>query len=168
MFHRDEYVFHESGGICKIADIQISPIDGMPSDRLYYVLKPIQEPNSVIYIPVDSDRIFLRRLLSQEEAKSLLDHIPSVEAIEETNSKFLRAKYNEAMKTHDPLEWVRVIKTVYQRSMATGSRGSRLSESERGFSELAKRYLHTELALALDLQPQDMEAYITAHVEKMA
>ena len=168
MFERDEYVFHESGGICRIADIQVSPLQGMPLDREYYVIKPLHDSNSVIYMPVDSDQIFLRRLLNRAEAEELLDRIPFVRTIDEPNVKLLRAKYTESMRTHDPLEWVRVIKTVYQRMTSPTSRTQRISETERSFSDNAKRYLHAELALALGLHEQDMETYIADHIQKMA
>ncbi len=168
MFAKDEYVFHESGGVCLISDIQAAPLDNMPPDRLYYVMKPVNDPNSVIYIPVDCDRVFLRRLLNRDEAEELLDRIPFVRTIEETNAKQLREKYVESMRTHDPVEWVRVIKTVYLRANMKTSRSCRLSDTERSFAENAKHYLHTELALALDLPAQGMEEYITNHVQKMA
>lgn len=168
MFEREEYVFHESGGVCKIADIQTAPLEGMPSDRDYYILEPLSDPNSVIYIPVDSDQIFLRRLLNRAEAEELLDRIPFVRTIEESNAKLLRAKYIELMKMHDPVEWVRVIKTVYLRANVQGAKGARLSDTERSFAENAKRHLYTELALALDLPIDRMEAYITEHIQKMA
>ena len=168
MFAKEEYVFHESGGICQISDIQVAPLDNMPADRQYYVMKPLYDPNSVIYMPVDSDCIFLRRLISRNEAEELLERIPYVRTIEESNAKLLRAKYIEAMHTHDPVEWVRVIKTVYLRSTMQTARSQRISETERSFAENAKRNLHTELALALDLPVQKMEDYITERIQKMA
>ena len=168
MFAKDEYVFHESGGICQIADIQVAPLDNMPADRQYYVMKPIYDPNSVIYIPVDSDAIFLRRLISRADAEELIDRIPFITAIEESNAKLLRAKYIEAMHTHDPLEWVRVIKTVYLRMTMQTSRSQRISDTERAFSESAKKHLHTELSLALGLPMQKMEDYLTERIQKMA
>lgn len=168
MFNRNDYVFHESGGICRIADIRLAPLDSMPPDCMYYVMKPIHDPNSVIYIPVESDQIFLRRLLNRDEAEELLDRIPFVRTIEESNAKLLRTKYIEAMHTHDPLEWVRVIKTVYLRSNQTSSAHfRRISDTERSFFENAKRNLHAELALALGLRESDMEQYITEHIQKM-
>ena len=168
MFQPDEYVFYGSGGICRITDIQTAPLDNMPADRLYYVMQSIHDQNGVIYVPVDSDCVFLRRLLNREEAEALLDEIPAVGTIEESNAKLLRSKYTEAMRTHEPLEWVRVIKTVYQRMTSPTSRTQRISETERSFSDNAKRYLHAELALALGLHEQDMETYIADHIQKMA
>ncbi len=168
MFECGEYVFHESGGVCKIENVQIAPLDGMPRDRTYYVMRPVHDPNSVIYIPVDSDAIFLRRLLNREEAEKLLDRIPFVRTIEEPNTKQLRAKYIELMRMHDPLEWVRVIKTVYARMNTPTSRTQRLSETERSFSDNAKRNLHAELSLALGVPEGEMERYITEYIQKMA
>ena len=96
-----------------------------------------------------------------------MDRIPFVRTIEESNAKLLRAKYLELMKTHDPVEWVRVIKTVHLRANAPGTKGARLSETERSFAESAKHYLYTELAIALDVSTDRMEDYITEHVQTM-
>lgn len=168
MFQTDEYVFYGSGGICRITDIKTAPLENMPADRQYYVMQSIHDSNGVMYIPVDSEQVFLRRLLNRDEARALLDQIPGVGVIEESNAKILRNKYTEAMRTHEPLEWVRVIKTVYRRSGEKMARAQRLSETERSFAENAKRFLYTELALALDLQGVDMEKYITEHIRKRA
>lgn len=168
MFQKDEYVFYESGGICKISDIQTSPLTGMPANRKYYVMQSLHDRNGVIYIPVDNDKVFMRPLLGREEAEKLIERIPKVETIDEPNSKILRAKYLDAMRTHEPLEWVRIIKTVYRRAAGDGTRVVRLSETERSLSESAKRYLYTELSIALGLDEHDMEGYITDRIEKMA
>lgn len=168
VFQKDEYVFYGSGGICKISDIQISPLEGMPADREYYVMQSIHDKNGTMYIPVDNDQVFLRRLLTREAAEELLDRIPSVEVIIEENAKLLRARYLEAMRTYEPLEWVRVIKTVHRRATDPTRQRQRLSETERSLLENAKRYLYTELALALGRSAEDMESYIIDHLQKMA
>ncbi len=166
MFQKDDYVFYESGGICRIADIQVSPLAGMPENRSYYVMESVHSANGTMYIPVDNEQVFLRPLLSRAEAEELIERIPSVEAIEEPNAKLLRNKYLDAMKTHRPEEWVRVIKTVYRRTGGTAPRVVRLSETERSLTENAKRYLYTELSLALGLDARSMEQYIIDRLDK--
>ena len=47
-FQKDDYVFYESGGICKILDIQIAPLEGMPADREYYVMRSIYDKSGMI------------------------------------------------------------------------------------------------------------------------
>lgn len=167
MYQINDYVFYESGGICKVADIRYAPLESMPSDRRYYILQSTHDSNGVMYVPVDNDCIFMRRLFNRREAEDFLPTIPSIPVIEESNAKLLRNKYTEAMRTHAPKEWVRVIKTVYTRAMAlSATRSARLSETERSFSETAKRYLYTELALALEKDPHDMENYLVTYFEK--
>lgn len=167
MFRKDEYVFYESGGICKIADVQVAPLEGMPADRTYYVMQSVNERNGVMYIPVDSETVFLRPLIDRDSAQALIDEIPSVDVIEEPNAKLLRARYIDAMRTHRPVEWVRVIKTV-RRRMESGGRAQRLSETERSFLENARRYLYTELSLALECSDKELEQYLDERLGQLA
>ena len=167
MFERDDHVYYASGGVCRVTDICYAPLAGMPADRQYYVLRSLHDPSGVIYVPVNSDAVFLRRLLTREEAEELLREIPALSVFEEPNAKALRGRYVESMKKHEPAEWVRVIKTVTGRiqELAKISRSQRISDTERSFAEDAKRYLCAELSLALDIPMQRMEEYLK---ERMA
>lgn len=166
MFHTNDYVFYGSGGVCKIVDIQAAPLEGMPKDQQYYILHSVHDQSSMMYIPVDNDRIFLRGLLSREEAEMLMEQISSVEEIEEPNSKLLREKYQEAMRRYQPMEWVRVIKTVYARIHEGRTPARRISETERSFYETARKYLYTELSLVMDVSVQQIEQYVLEHIKK--
>ena len=165
MFATNDYVFYGSGGVCKIVDIQTAPLDGMPKDKDYYILHSVHDRSSVMYIPVDSDCVFLRALISREDAENLIALIPSISVIEEPNAKLLREKYTEAMKQHTPTEWVRVIKTVYSRMNETHAPMRRLSETERTFAENAKKYLYAELSLVLDIPVGGIEQYIADRIQ---
>ncbi len=155
-FQKDDYVFYESGGICKILDVQFAPLEGMPADREYYVMRSIHDKSGMIYVPKDNQNIFMRPLLNLEGAEALLKELSNVDPIVEENGKLLRAKYLEAMQKHDPIEWVRVIKTAYARKNEFPDRIQRLSEGERNLVARAKGFLYTELALALNISEKDM------------
>lgn len=164
MFQKGEYVFYGAGGICKIFDVCKAPLEGMAADRDYYVMRSVHDPNGILCVPVDSESVYLRRVLTREQAMLLLDRIRDISPIESKNAKQLRTQYQECMQTHEPEAWVRIIKTVWERE--SGEEGRKLSDTERGFAESARRYLHTELSLALGVREEDMERYIAAHVEK--
>lgn len=168
MFRIGDYVYYASGGVCSVSDICYAPLSGMPQDRQYYVLRPAVGADGVMYVPVNSEVVFLRGLLSKEEAETLLEQIPSIQAIEETNAKALREKYLEAMRRHDPVEWVRVIKTVHGRirRLAEHSKTQRISDTERSFAEDAKRYLYTELAITLGVSLEEMRTSLRAQIEQ--
>ena len=166
MFHTNDYVFYGSGGICKIVDIQAAPLEGMPKDQQYYILHSTHDRSSVMYVPVDNDRIFLRGLLSREAAEELMGQIADITEIEASNPKLLREQYQESMRRYQPIDWVRVIKTVYARIHAVRPAAKRISETERSFYETARKYLYTELSLVLDRSVQEIEQCVLANLKK--
>ena len=162
MFGKGDYVYYASGGICRVEDLQYAPIDGMPADRLYYVLRSLHDANGVIYLPTDCTTVFLRPLLTKDEANALLGKVSELPVLSAPDAKALRTNYIDAMKKHDPYEWLRVIKTIHERAsrLATVSRTQRLSETERSYGEEAKKYLFTELSIVLDVPREQMESQI--------
>ena len=168
MFQKNEHVFYESEGICLVADILISPLSGMPEGKRYYLLHPISNKNRILYVPVDSDKVYLRRILNRKEAEELVNEIPKVEEICEEDSKKLRTAYADLLKTHLPENWIRIIKTVYRRLRDAMPRGQRISDTERNAAESAKRFLHAELALALELNESEIEGYIRSRIDEPA
>ena len=155
-FQKDEYVFYASGGICKILDVQFAPLEGMPADREYYIMRSIHDKSGLIYVPKDNEDIFIRPLLNVERAELLLSSLSQISPIVEANGKILRTKYLEAMQKHDPCEWVRIIKTAYARKNDFPDRIQRLSEGERDLVARAKCFLYTELSLALGIPEKEM------------
>ena len=155
-FQKDDYVFYESGGICKVLDVQFAPLEGMPADREYYIMRSIHDKSGMIYVPKDNQNIFIRPLLNVERAEALLESLSQIVPIVEKNGKLLRAKYLEAMQKHEPCEWVRIIKTAYTRKNEFPDRTQRLSEGERDLVARAKNFLYTELSLALGIPEKEM------------
>ena len=156
IFQKDDYVFYESGGICQILDIQQAPLEGMPVDREYYVMRSIHDKSGMLYVPRDNQNIFIRPLLDVERAEALLANFAHIVPMVEENGKLLRAKYLEAMQKHDPTEWVRIIKTAYYRKNEFPDRIQRLSEGERDLVARAKNFLYTELSLALNVSEREI------------
>ena len=170
MFAKGDYVFYASGGICRIEDVQRAPLPGMPEDRTYYVLRSLHDANGVSYLPTDCTTVFLRPILTSEQAKQFLSAANNVETIEAADAKALRTNYQEAMRKNSPDEWFRIIKTIRERAarLNENAKPVKLSETERTFSEEAKKYLYTELSLALDLTVAQIEQSLFDDCNKKA
>lgn len=162
MFAKGDHVFYASGGVCRVEDLQYAPLEGMPAERLYYVLRSLHDANGIIYLPVDCTAVFLRPLISREEGEALLRDHAALRPLEAPDAKALRAAYQEAMKTYEPREWLRVVKTVSERArrLAGASRTQRLSETERSIGEEARRYLLTELSVVLEQPVEQISAVL--------
>ena len=78
MFRKEDYVVYGDLGVCQVQDIVERKFDGLDKAHLYYVLAPVYQ-DGVLYVPADNPRIFLRAVISAEEANRLIDQIPTME-----------------------------------------------------------------------------------------
>lgn len=164
MFQINDTIFYPSGGVCVIDDIRIVPFDGLP-DRNYYIIHPVERPQETFFVPVDSDKIKVRHLISREDAIDLMRNVAEIAPIEESNLKLLKDRITEALNKYECVEWFRVIRTVHCHRETLAGKSKRISDTERGYSDTAKRYLYAELSAVLDIPVSEVEDCITKHAE---
>lgn len=160
MFDIGQYVFYGSEGICKIDDIVSSPFSDVNKDIKYYVLHSTHGGNSTAYVPVDGAENLIRSAMSKNEISVLISKIPSIELFSETNLKLLKEQYSVALRSGDPMEWIRVIKTVSDRIINGRDGGKKVSEAEKSFADTAKKFLHKEISLAVNIPEDAVESYL--------
>ena len=160
MFEVNEYVFYGSEGICKIDDIVSSPFLDVNKDTKYYVLHSTHGGSNTAFVPVDSAANLIRRIMTKTDIDSLIAKMDGIQLFEETSLKLLKEKYNIAIRSGDPLEWVRVIKTVYDRTVNGREGGKKVSEAERAYADNAKKFLYKEISIVLGIPADNVENYI--------
>ena len=164
MFEKGEYIHYGNNGVCIVDDITHMNADGFDKEKWYYVLIPVRTQSSRIYTPVDNNKVVLRRILTREEASRLIDEIPSIEKIEIENDKKREDQYKEVMRTCDCRDWVRMVKTLYQRKQERIAAGKKVTSADERYMKAAKDQLYGELAVALGLDRDEMEDYIHERV----
>lgn len=166
MFDKDEYVVYGSKGVCRITDITQMKMPGTPKDRMYYVLEPIQNTSSKVYLPVDNDKAVIRSIMTQEEAKALLDSIPEVEFLAVPDEKKRELCYKEAMRSCSGHAWISMLKTLYSRRRERISMGKKITALDEKYMRAAEHELVDELSLSLELTQEEVEAYLQEHIEQ--
>lgn len=81
MFEVGEYIMCGGHGVCRVTDITGNPIDKLDKKRKYYILEPIFEKSSTIYTPVDNEKVLMRRIMDEKDAKELISQIPKIETV---------------------------------------------------------------------------------------
>lgn len=160
MFETGSYVFYGSEGVCRIDDIVDSPFSDAPNGVRYYVLHSAHGGGNTAYIPIDRAETLIRPLMSPSDVSELVSRISGISLFEEINLKLLKEKYNVAIKSGDPLEWVRVINTVKDRTLNGRENGKKVSDAERAYAENAKRFLYKEISIVLSIPEDKVEEYI--------
>lgn len=83
MFEKKEYIYSETMGVCKVADIvKLSPNNRLGEPVWYYQLKSAFDQSKVAYIPVENHQVNLRSLITKEEAEGV-----SAEELEKLDEK---------------------------------------------------------------------------------
>ena len=167
MFKKGEYVVCGNNGICKVTDVTTLNMASAPKDRLYYILKPVYAESSTVYIPVDNHKVAMRAALNAEETHELIAKIPSLELVWVENDKQRELTYKECLSKNSCEDYVRIIKTLYLRKQDRLSKGQKIIGLDDRYLKLAEDLLYGELAVALGIEKQGVQAYITEEIEKL-
>lgn len=160
MFEIGEYVVCGNKGVCVVENIDTLNISGVDKERKYYILKPLYLSGSTVYVPVDSTRESIRRVLGKGEAQKLIKGIPDVPLLIITNDKLTEQMYRECIKTNSCEELVKIMKTIYLRKQKRVQAGRKVTAVDAKYFHIAEDNLYGELAVALDIPRDEVENYI--------
>ena len=163
MFKIDEYVVHMTGGICQIKDITSLAISGADKDRKYYLLVPLANNSSKVYVPVDNDTA-MRKICSGDEAKMLIDSVSTIEELNIDNDKLREAKYKEVIKSCNLRELVSVLKNLHTRRVIRLKEGKKTTATDDKYLKIAGDNLCNELAFALGKEKDEVKRMIADRI----
>ncbi|MBP5281742.1 MAG: CarD family transcriptional regulator [Lachnospiraceae bacterium] len=166
MFGKGDYVVCGSKGVCTVEDVTKLVMPGVDEKREYYVLKPVYNISTTVYIPVDAGKESMRGVLSAAEANSLIRRIDDIAPIAIANDKMLEQEYRGCMRTNQCEEWVRIIKTTRQRKMKRQEMGRKVTAVDAKYSRIAEDSLFGELAVALGIPKDKVPDYIQKEIGK--
>ena len=95
MFGIGDYVICGNKGVCEVENITTLNISGVDREREYYILKPLYMNGSTVYVPVDSPKESMRKVLKREEAEELIRAIPEIPLLVITNDKLSEQTYKD-------------------------------------------------------------------------
>lgn len=168
MFKVGDMIYYANSGVCKVKAVGTPDISGVNEKRIYYTLQPYYLKDSTIFTPVDNKKVMMRPILTRDEALSLIDEIKDIGTIDVENEKGLEAEYKEAMGRCDCRELVRVIKTIYLRKKKRQAEEKKTTAVDERYFKAAEENLYGELALSLELSPEETRDYVLDRVDKLA
>ena len=166
MFEAGDYVIYGHNGICQVKGTTTLEMEGVPKNRLYYILTPQDGRTGTIYTPTENGKLVLRSVMSREEAEQLIQDIPDIETLDIENDKRREEKYKECLRTCDGREMLRVIKTIYLRKSKRLRCGKKATAVDERYMKMAENNLYSELSMLLEVPKDEMVSYIAAQVKK--
>lgn len=167
MFEVGEFVIYGSSGVCRVEKIGALGGRGPERKRQYYTLKP-RYSSETIYAPVDTE-VFMRKVISREEAEQLIERIPELPAVicNDRNTRALTDHYKATLRSHACEDLMQTIKAVYLKGVRAAEQKRKPGQVDQYFGKRAEDLLHGELAVALGIPLEEVKPYIAQRLEAL-
>ena len=163
MYAIGDLIIHGSSGVCRVEEITMLSVKGSPDGpRPYYILKPLYQ-SGTITTPADSDKVFSRPVISKDEALSLIDSIPGVEAASYNNSNLqqLEAHYKASFVSHSCEDLIYLTKSIYAKKREREAAKLKFGAVDRRYMDRAEDLLFGEFAVALGITRDEVPEFIS-------
>lgn len=164
MYEKGEYVVYGQNGICLVQDVVQLQMSGAEKSRWYYVLIPAANNGNTIYIPVDNEKLVIRKVLSEAEAEKLRNEIAQLEPLEIAGEKMRELEYKTALRSCDCTKWAQLIKTLYLRKQERLSQGKRMTSTDERYLRQTEECMYQELAMVLGEDKKELQEEIAAQI----
>ena len=161
MYRIGDWIFYGNIGACQVTDISVRKIAGMDREHPYYTLMPLENDCS-ISVPADNEKIFMRPLISKDEAEQLIADIPSIDAhaYYTTALRQLSEHYEEMIGTHDCHALIEMTMSIPQKRKEADENKKKLGAIDERYMKRAEDLLFGELAVALGIEKHEVQSYI--------
>jgi len=167
MFEIGEYVVYGNKGVCKVNKVGPIDIPGMSKERQYYTLSQVYSRGSTIFTPVDNENAVLRRVLTSEEAKELIDEAADMNPVWIQNDKEREQKFTEALRSADTRSLFEMIIALYHRKERRLADGKKATSTDERYFHAAEDILYGELGVALGIGKDEVKGFIEKEFENV-
>ncbi|MBE6944767.1 MAG: hypothetical protein E7459_01600 [Ruminococcaceae bacterium] len=162
MYQTGDLIVYGGNGVCRVESIETDGKDR----RRYYTLQPLYQSCQIL-TPVDNPKVFIRPIISKDEAEEIIRQIPQIQPqpFYTRTPRELSEHYEAQLKTYDCRTLVTMIMSIYRKRQETQSNRRRLGVVDENYYRRAQELLHCELAAALEIPKEQVPEYIASRVE---
>lgn len=157
-----DYVSYSSSGVCRIEDIRQEPPAGKEAPKTFYILKPLADPASTIFVPTSSPTLLakMQRLPTKKEADAMILSTKEEEMPWIDDRKVRAATFQTIVKACKLKELLGLATCIYRKRSDLTTQGKKLSATDEAVLRRAEGLIENELSFALELQKEQVGAYI--------
>lgn len=167
LFKTGDLIVYGQTGVCEVTDICEKQLTAGGEKRRYYKLRPLYSQNSVIFTPIDNQKVFMRSIISKEDAERLIDLIPEIKAspFNRNTQRDITEHYEEMLKSHSCRALIELTMSIYQKKCEAAEKKRKIGSIDERFMKRAEDLLFGELAAALKIEPESVQSYISSRIE---
>jgi CarD family transcriptional regulator len=168
MYKVGDLIIYSSTGVCEVTEIMESVQFGSDEKQACYILKPLYQ-NCIITTPVDSTKVFMRPVISKDEAERIIDSIPSIqtEAFMNNDLRQLEAHYKASFVSHCCEDLMELSMSIYMKKQLYMQQNRRFGAVDEKYMKRAEELLFGELSAVLGIAKDTVPDYIAARVGRV-
>lgn len=149
------YVSYRSEGVCVISDIRTETFGDKSGE--YYILAPIKDANSVLYVPVDNDMLVSRMLplLSASEISSLAEELKDERMEWRIESRARNYEFRDVLNSGDRRALIILVNTIADRAENAAVSGKKLTGGDENALKRARKMLFDEFSVTADIADEE-------------
>ena len=155
MLSRGDAVVYKCRGVYKVEEVGKLDFSFVDGKKDYYTLQSIDNQRDKAYVPIDDEKN-IRRPVSEQKAKELLDNLAEVGILNVKNEKYREQEYKDCISSFCPENWVKVLKTLYSRTKRRGS----MTSMDKKYQLLLEHALSSEMNYVLGIPAGEMTELI--------
>ena len=161
-FQKGEYVVYDNAGVCCIADITKMKFSYERVERLYYILRPINNQASTVYVPVDNEKQVqkMRYVFTKEEIDKILYSTKDECLVWNEDKKQRSEEFKKILSEKDQRQMLLLASCIYLKREELIEKGKKLSNADEQVLKEAERFINEEFAFSLQLSEGDTAQYI--------
>lgn len=159
-----DLIIYGETGVCCVADIVEKEFpDG---NKRCYKLQPLYQ-SCMIFTPADNEAVFMRPIITREEADALISNVCNVTPAVFTavSTRELSDKYDAVIKLHDCNKLVAMTKAIYEKRARLIALKKKLSAVDERYMKRAEDLLFGELAAALGIEKTEVRGCIEEKIK---
>ncbi len=158
MYNVGDVVIYSSHGLCSIEDICEQTFNDIT--KTYYALKPLNEPQLFIRIPIDNSQKRLRDVIKKEDALNILHSFtsPGVEWIEQSTH---RLRFHlEIIKSGNRQKQANLLNTLLRKKLEYSATEKKFPNQEEKLLKSLQETIFSEFSIALNKSSDEIYEYV--------
>lgn len=168
MFALGSYVVYRAEGVCRITDIREESFGAIGEKAKYYILSPINDERSTVFVPVDNEGLcsMIRPLLSAKEINELCADVRDERIPWIADSRGRNASFREIFSLGDRRQLIVLANTVIEHINEGLSQGKKPTGTDENALRRAKKMLFDEFKTTTDiLSEEDIIPLLSGELE---
>lgn len=157
MYSVGDYVVKVNDGVCQIEEITHLKMSGVDNDKLYYLLLPVHNKDSRIFVPVEGKTEGLRLVVTPDVANEIMKKVPGMEVEWNTSNKLREIKYKEVLRGGDLECMLGYIKSMHQKRQERESQGKKNTAMDERYLKMMEDAVYTEFAFSLGCEKAEVK-----------